>query len=118
MVNRFSDRLEFSTYSEDEGVGFVLARPDAEPDLDAMVMIPETLVARLVGVAAAYQLHHLPMINVYGESRFNEVQRQSLLEELDFVAGVLRDPAVVEAVGRIRQLAEHHGGLDLVVSGL
>lgn len=91
MANRFSDRLEFSTYAADEGVGFVLARSDAEPDLDAMLMIPETLVARLVGVAAAYQLHHLPMIAISGETRFNHVQRQSVVEELDFIAGVLRD---------------------------
>jgi hypothetical protein len=117
MVNRFSDRLAFKTYSEEDGVGFGLARPDAEPDLDAMVMIPETLVARLVGVAAAFQLHHLPMIDVHAETRFNGLQRQGLLEELDFIAGVLRDPAAAEAVGRIRQLAEHQRDLDFVVSG-
>ena len=117
MANRFSDRLEFSTYASEEGVGFVLARPNAEPDLDAMVMIPETLVARLVGVAAAYQLHHVPMIDVYGDTRFNRVQRLSVVEELDFLAGVLRDPVAVDVVDKIRNLAEAHGDQDLLVSG-
>ena len=117
MADRFSDRLELSTYATDEGVGFVLASPDTEPDLDAMVMIPETLVARLVHVANAYQLHHLPMIDVHGDTRFNRIQRQSLVEELDFVAGVLRDPIAADVVGRIRKLAEADGDLDLVVSG-
>ena len=117
MVDRFSDRLAFGTYSGEPGVGFGLARPDAEPDLDAMVMVPEALVARLVAIAAGYRLHHLPMIELNGETRFNHVQRQGVLEELNFIAGVLRDPATAEVITMIRPLASEHRPLDMVVCG-
>ena len=117
LVERFSDRLSFVTYSEEPGIGFGLARPEDEPDLDGMVMVPEPLVERLIALAGAYQLHHLPMIDPHGDTRFSHVQRQGVLDELDFIASVLRDPATAEVVAMIRPLVGETRDLDLVVSG-
>ena len=117
MIDRFSDRLDPETYSEEEGVGFGLAQPGTSPDLDAFIMVPETLAVRLERIAAAYELHHLAMIDVHGETRFNHIQRQNLALELEFISTIVRDPALLAIMGNLRRLVEDGRDWDLVVSG-
>ena len=117
MTNRFADRLQFETYIDEPPVGLALPPPGSEPDLDVMLLIPESLVARLIGLAVAYQLHHLPMVDVATGTRSNAIQRQGVIEELGFIASVVRDPALDEVILRIRFLVEDRRDLDLVVSG-
>ena len=117
MIDRFSDRLNSGTYSEEEAVGFGLAQAGTSPDADALVMVPETLVVRLGLIASAYGLHHLPMIDVHGETRFNHIQRQNLGMELEFISNVVRDPALLAIMVNLRRLVEDGRDWDLVVSG-
>jgi hypothetical protein len=54
------------------------------------------LFHRLTGVAAAYELHTLPMLGGSEPARLNRVRCESLLDELAFVADRLNDPLAVK----------------------
>jgi hypothetical protein len=76
----------------------------------AGIAIPERLVARLVALGAAYELHLASLIEVHGELEFNSQQCVSLADELRFIGEVVNDAAIhkaltvllpiVDAVGR------------------
>jgi hypothetical protein len=90
--DRFLDRLDAATYTDDPAVGVF----EADPGEADAVWLPERLFARLVRIAPAYELHTLPMLG--GEAvRLNRLQCEDLLDEVAFVAERVNDPLAVEA---------------------
>ncbi len=89
MSARFADRLDASTYADDdETVGVFEGGPDDE---DAL-WLSGRLFRRLTTVGAAYELHVLPQLQDGDAVRLGRPQCQSLVDELQFVAERLDDP--------------------------
>ena len=84
----YQDRFDASRYASDEAVSLAI---DGSPDSEAFTM-PERLFTRAQQIAAAYELHLLPVIDYYGEVRLNREQVRTLRDELAFVRAVATDP--------------------------
>ena len=87
--DRFADRLDAAAYENDDEVVGVFEQ--TVEDADALWLSGQ-LFHRLTTVASAYRLHALPMLGGSEPMRLNRLQRQSLLNELAFVAERLNDP--------------------------
>jgi len=109
----------YATYADEEPVGFCVSQQEARPFSD-WLQVPESLVARLVSLGQAYDLHHVPMIDLHGETLFNSAQAQNIDVELRFLATVIRDDALEHVIQQLLPLLErvaHNGSLSLVVVG-
>ena len=91
--DRFADRLDASTYEEDDQTVGVFESDPAEQD---SLWLSGRLFHRLTGVAAVYELHTLPMIGGCEPVRLDRLRCESLLDELAFVADRLNDPLAVK----------------------
>jgi hypothetical protein len=96
--DRYADRLDPSRYAnDDDTVGIFESSPDA-PDA---LWLSGRLFGRLTGVAAAYELHTLPLLRGLDTDRLNRARCESLLDELAFVADRLNDPPAVQTAQAI-----------------
>ncbi len=101
--SRYSDRFDASTYADDVAVGIFQAPDDADA-----LWVPEGLFWRLVFVARAYSLHHLPLLGGPDPVVLNRLQVENLLDEVAFVAGLLRDdPLVSDLASRVQRYLRH-----------
>jgi hypothetical protein len=91
--DRFADRLDASTYEEDDETVGVFESSPAEQD---SLWLSGRLFHRLTGVAEAYELHTLPMLGGSEPVRLDRLRCESLLDELAFVADRLNDPLAVQ----------------------
>ncbi len=91
-TDRFSDRLDAASYTDDPEVGAYEVDPDEKDSL----WISERLFGRLTQVASAYELHTLPLLGGMDPVPLNRARCQELLEEVAFVAERLNDPLVAE----------------------
>jgi hypothetical protein len=91
--DRFADRLDASIYEDDDETVGVFESSPAEQD---SLWLSGRLVHRLTGVAAAYELHTLPMLGGSEPVRLDRLRCESLLDELAFVADRLNDPLAVQ----------------------
>ena len=99
LHGRYTDRFDAARYQYDEPVGVFTSADDAQA-----VWVPERLFLRLADTARAYELHLLPLLGGTEPIRLNTVQVQTLVDEFDFVAALLRDdPLVVEQVARLNR---------------
>lgn len=96
--DRFADRLDPGTYQDDEVFGVYEDAPDEADSL----WLSERLVQRLILVAAAYELHTLPMLSSVDPVRLNQQRCSSLLDELAFIADRLDDPAAATTAQAIQ----------------
>ena len=90
--DRFADRLDAATYEDDDEAVSVFESTPADQDC---LWLSGRLFRRLTGVAAAYELHTLPMLGGSEPMRLNRPRCESLLDELAFVADRLNDPLAV-----------------------
>lgn len=102
--NEFGDRLRLGTYKEDPEVHFGLA--EKRENAADWTGVPERLVNRLTSLAEAYELHYLPRIDIYGDTVFKNEQCKALDAELQFVRGIVKDPALAKTVDRISDLVK------------
>jgi hypothetical protein len=123
-MSRYSDRLQASTYAEDEPYGIALAAPDETPDWDGdapddVIWLPERVVRRLAAVGDAYELHILPLLAGSAVVRLNHLQAATLLDEIVFLVAVMNDPVVGGACHQLSNVAQRcatsSGRFDLVV---
>jgi hypothetical protein len=91
--DRFADRLDASTYEDDDETVGVFESSPAEQD---SLWLSGRLFHRLTGVAAAYALRTLPMLGGSESVRLDRLRCESLLDELAFVADRLNDPLAVK----------------------
>ena len=116
-ATRFAKRLDPTTYAGDTQVHFGVSAPGGEPE--QWSGFSERLVARLNNLGVAYELHHVSLIDIYDDTRFNSTQCEKLREELAFLAEVVKDPTLTDLVKTIHSLAGRVSstGSRLVVSG-
>lgn len=92
-LDRYADRLNPSTYeNDDDTVGIFESDPDAPDSL----WLSGRLFHRVTGVAVAYELHTLALLAGVDTDRLNRARCESLLDELAFVAVRLNDPLAVQ----------------------
>jgi hypothetical protein len=112
-TSRYADRFSADTYRNDEPV-------ELRCGAAAAVVLPERLFARAQNVARAYDLHLLPVIDVYSTTRLNRLQCATLLDEIAMIEGMLKDPLLVQHLAQIRGLLATCVGLpegELVIQG-
>ncbi|MEI6404034.1 MAG: hypothetical protein WCP59_17810 [Actinomycetota bacterium] len=88
--DRFADRLDAGTYTDDPVVGVY----SEDPGEASSLWVPERLFDRLVLLARAYGLHTLPLLGESEPVRLNGPMIASLVDELDFVRARVDDPLV------------------------
>jgi hypothetical protein len=103
--DRYADRLDPSTYeTDDDTIGIFESSPDAPDSL----WLSGRLFNRLTGVAAAYELHTLPLLAGVDTDRLNRARCQQLLDELAFVADRLNDPLALQTAQVISDYIASH----------
>ena len=89
-MEEYQDRFLVETYSDDEPVCFGIKLHGK--DVEWLADMPERLFNRCQSIAHAYSLHLLPNINYYQPTRLSKSQCQTLVEELEFIQSVVKDP--------------------------
>lgn len=101
-MDAFSDRFVAATYDNEQ--------PDevrVAGTLGEAVAVPAFVFPRLLGVGHAYGLHYLGgVIRFDEENRLDLVQCQQLVTEIEFVAEVVRDPLLLDAIGPLLLMVE------------
>ncbi len=115
--SKFANRLQPTTYQNDAQVHFGIAPSQKSPE--SWVAVPERVVARLTSMGMAYELHHIQMIDIYDDTTFKSQQCEKLYRELEFLAGVIKDPVLGEVLNTLAALIKPALGkpLHLMVSG-
>ena len=120
-MSTLPDRFATDEYAEDEPVAFMVCATGAEPDLAVAVNVPERLFRRAQSIATAYELHLLPAVDVYADTRLSGAQLSTFQDEVVFLRSVIRDPLLDDHLGRIQSLIDTRWrspeGTELVISG-
>jgi hypothetical protein len=111
----YFDRIDPQTYANDEPIHFWI-QEDVAGARD--VWIPERIWYRIVNVGRAYDLHLLPLSlpNENDHVFFNGQQSESLVDELEFVASILEDELVRDAIVKLQPFlteARRHKGMGI-----
>ena len=97
-MERFADRLDPATFASDEPVEF---RTSSQA-VGTGTFLPEGVLARVRSLGVAYDLHVLEnLITPYEAVELEWPQAESLLAEIEFLAEVVNDPVVSDAVTSI-----------------
>ena len=88
-MGEYQDRFDAPRYATDETVSLTL---DGASASDGAFTMPERLFSRAQQIAAAYELHLLPVIDCYDETRLSREQIRTLADELAFIRSVVTDP--------------------------
>ena len=91
-LDRFADRLDPATYEDDDEVVGVFESDPSEADA---LWLSARLSRRLTGVARAYELHALPLLDDPDQVRLNRARCEAVLDEIEFVAQRLDDPVAL-----------------------
>ncbi len=91
-IDRFANRLDPATYAEDDDVVGVFESDPSEADA---LWLSARLCRRLTGVARAYELHALPLLDDPEPVRLNRARCEAVLDEIAFVAERLDDPVAL-----------------------
>jgi hypothetical protein len=100
VSDRFADRLDPNSYASDEPVG-----AGTSDDYSGWVSIPERLFTRMQHLGRAYDLHILPGLDPYERNELDHERTASLIDELDFLAEVVSDRALLETIAVLRDAA-------------
>lgn len=100
MNDRFADRLDPKTYASDEPVG-----AGTSDDYSGWVSIPGRLFDRMQNLARAYELHILPGLDPYDRNELDHDRTASLIDELEFLAKVVSDRALLDKIAVLRAAA-------------
>jgi hypothetical protein len=116
-MQQYQDRFDASRYAGDEAVSLAI---DGAPHSEVLTM-PERLFSRAQQIAAAYELHLLPVIDYHAEVRLSREQVRRLGDELAFVRSVAADPLLSSYLQEAERLIETSlrvpTGVLLVVQG-
>lgn len=118
-IVRFSDRIERSSFTEDETVGFAAIERDIPmedvPEAE-WVFVPRGLFDRLLHLGRAYALHFASLLEGEADTELNSTQCEGILEELRFLGAVMNDPALESVLKELIPLLEEvvrYSGLSL-----
>lgn len=96
--DHYADRLDPSTYQDDDDTVGLFETSPSEPD---SLWLSGRLFHRLTGVAVAYELHTLAQLRALDDDRLNRARLESLFDEVAFVADRLNDPLATETAQAI-----------------
>lgn len=99
--DRFANRLDPATYADDDEVVGVFESDASEPDA---LWLSARLFRRLTGVARAYELHALPLLDDPDPVILNRARCEAVVDEIEFVAERLDDPL---AIGMAQSIADY-----------
>jgi hypothetical protein len=115
----YSDRFVASTYSDDEPVLFSVTAENRNDRFS--VSMPESLFARAIKLGAAYNLHLLPTLEVYGETSLVKAQCATLLQEVRFVVEIVNDSLLrqhlSELISALERCAHAPGLSGMLIEG-
>jgi len=105
-VNRYEDRFSAETYAKDEPIGAGLSSEVPDGTYTYSLWIPERLFDRVLYLAKAYELHVLPVLDPYGKNELTPLQAETLIDELTFIADVVKDDLLATYMRQLAELAE------------
>lgn len=112
---RYADRFDRAMYADEEPVHLWLVESTDTRD----AWIPEPLWHRLRMVAAAYDLHLLPVLDGSSDPVFlNATQCAALVDEIDFVAALVDDPLLMTELAAVRHLVTSTRGASKNAVGI
>ena len=100
MSDRFADRLDPAPYAQDEPVG-----AGTSEDYSGWVYVSDRLFDRMQHLARGYDLHILRGLHPYDRNELDHDRTASLIDELEFLAEVVNDRALLEAITVLRDAA-------------
>lgn len=98
------ERLDPARFTDDEPVELAVADHDTVAEdipPDRWVVVSDRLFGRLILLGRAYGLHFASAIDPVGDTSLDAGQCESLLEELQFLSGVVSDPALSEVFAKL-----------------
>lgn len=90
----YINQLNIETFKDDVSIEFCIFQVGKEPE--SCTSVPERLVSRFIHLGHAYNLHISQLVNIYEDVVFNAAQCENLTIEMQFIAGILDDPALFQ----------------------
>jgi hypothetical protein len=108
-------RFDSASYADDPPVGVAIVDDSTE---EWVAWIPERLWQRILNLGSAYRLHVLGLLEGQERLELSPPQIESLLEELQFLAGTVNDDLIRGHLEALRAAATRViGEPALVVAG-
>ncbi len=101
MSNEYLKLVDPSEFIDDEPVEFAAVDEELLPgpiDRKYWVYISERLWSRLLSMGSAYDLHCVRTLEPIIDAVLRPEQCESLVEEIEFLKGVVNDQALIEAI--------------------
>ena len=119
MIERYNNRFDITNYEND---------PECEIGLfdnalieNKSIVVSERILGRLISIGAAYELHVIPMFNLYDEVYFNEHQCENMIGELEFIEYVVNDDILRDFISEVKSIVlecvRANGRYALLVGG-
>lgn len=89
-MDKYNRLFDLKGYLEEAEVCFSINK-DIE---DNAFYIPESICSRIICIGNAYNLHYVPMIDIYGDINLNKTQVYSLIDELVFIKSIVNDQII------------------------
>jgi len=105
-VSRYGDRFSAETYAKDEPVGAGVSSEVPDGTYGYSLWIPERLFDRTLFLAKAYELHVLPVLDPHGKNELTPLQAETLIDELSFIADIVKDDLLASYMKQLVELAE------------
>jgi hypothetical protein len=101
-MDKYNGLFDLSRYKDEADVCFSI-NGDLE---DNAYYLSESLCSRIINLGKAYELHYLPLIDIYGDVKLNKTQVSLLIEELFFVKSVVNDTIIDYFIPTLIKLLE------------
>lgn len=107
----YSDRFEPNTYDDDETVAIAPCKPNDSMEWwkqneANIAWVPERIFTRAKAIASAYELHLLPVIDIYEKTELNSKQVQTFDEELAFIHDIVNDELLRHWISAMRKAVQ------------
>ncbi|MEY2196741.1 hypothetical protein AB7942_29110 [Neobacillus sp. BF23-41] len=101
-MDKYNRLFDLKRYKDEEDICFSINR-DLEENA---YYLSQSLCSRVKYIGKAYQLHYIPMIDIYGDVKFNKTQVFSLIDELLFIKSVVNDSVIDYFIPSLIELLE------------
>lgn len=99
-MDKYRDRFDPKKYEDEEPVAVGYGVPGAQEwgqdGEQEIALVPSPIFARAQAIASGYDLHLMPLIDIYARTELNRNQSVTLLNELRFVRQIANDPLLAE----------------------
>ncbi len=106
-MDEYKDRFDPKKYEQEEPVNVGYGVPGEEKwgrEIEQEIaLVPSPIFARAQAIARGYELHLMPLIDIYVRTELNKTQAETLLSELKFVKQVANDPLLAGWLEKIEK---------------